>query len=68
VAYDQARHAWTLRGGAVAPDPYKLSQTPLDFFAPTQHGSGLRWPVVAITVIDGRITATLGEPGAGTTT
>ena len=68
VTYDQERRAWSLRGGAIAPDPFKLGQTPLEFFAPTKQGTGLRWPVITVTVKDGRIAATLGEPGTGTTT
>jgi len=68
VTYNQERRAWFLRGGAVAPDPYKLSQTPLEFYAPTAQGTGLRWPIVGEPVIkDGRIAATLGAPLPGQT-
>jgi len=67
VVYNQDRRAWTLRGGAVAPDPFKLQQRPLSFMAPTKGGPPLTWPVLDVVVQDGRIVATLGDPGKVTT-
>jgi len=60
------RPSWLLRGTvpAGASDPYKLTQTPLEFVATLTVGSVLRWPVLAVTVEAGRIRATLGPPGA----
>jgi hypothetical protein len=65
VRYDRARACWTLRGGLVAPDPFKLTQTPLEFVVPTKGGGRLCWPILTITATDNRIAATLG-PGAPT--
>jgi hypothetical protein len=62
VVYSRDRAAWTLQGGVVAPDAFKLGQAPLEFVAPTKGGGALRWPVLSLSVRDGRVTATLGAP------
>lgn len=61
--YSVTREAdqWTLRGTVVLADAYKLAQRPLLFVAPHAKGEW-RWPILALTLIDGRLTATLGAP------
>ena len=59
VVYDPASRAWTMRGGLVAPNAFKLTQAPLEFFVPTKTGA-MRWPVQAFQMRENRITATLG--------
>ena len=60
------RPEWQLRG--VVPDgaanAYKLAQTPLEFVATVTPGSVLKWPVLSVTIVAGRLRATLGPPGA----
>ena len=53
--------AWTLRATVVLSDAFKLSQTPLTFVAPTQHGEW-RWPIVEFDISNGQLTAQLGAP------
>jgi len=60
ILYDQTRREWTLRGGLVAPDAFKLTRTPLEFVQPAPKGSiGQRWRVVSLTVQDNRLSATV---------
>jgi hypothetical protein len=62
LAPDAHRPTWTLRA-TVPPghaDPYKLTQTPLEFIAPVKDAPGLRWPVLTITLEHGQLRATLG--------
>jgi len=67
IVWDPPRQVFRLHGGLVAPDAFKLTQRPLEFVAP-QPGSrvAVRWPVQTITIVDNRVTATLGHPGAAT--
>lgn len=63
IIWEPTRRVWMLRGGLIAPNPYMLTQTPLDFVTPaTKSGAAQRWRVVTITVVDNRLTATL-TPG-----
>jgi len=62
VRYNPEARAWTLSGVVAGSDPFKLTQTPLEFVAPIKGGGALRWPIVRVTVKDGRVAAALGPP------
>lgn len=64
VRFDQDTRAWTVRGGVVAPNAYALQQSPLTFAITVKGGPALRWPVVRVTIADGRLVALLGSPGS----
>jgi hypothetical protein len=53
--------AWRLRGTVIEHDAFKLTQRPLMFVAPHQHGAW-RWPIEAFELQDGQLTARLGPP------
>lgn len=51
----------TVSASVVEADPFRLQRQPLLFAA--QHAAGeWRWPVLAATVTEGRLHATLGPP------
>jgi hypothetical protein len=52
---------WSLRARVILADPYKLSQRPLVFAAPHQHGVW-RWPIVEMDLVEDRLTAVLAPP------
>jgi hypothetical protein len=58
ITVDPARRL-TLAGRVAASDPYLLTQTPLVFVIPTRKGP-MRWPIEALTVAEGHVTARLG--------
>lgn len=65
IVYDKGARVFTVRGGVVAPDGFRLKQTPLTFAIHRPNAPALRWAVVGVNVADGRIMARLtGLPGA----
>ena len=52
---------WRVSGIVVLADSFKLAQQPLLFVAPHAHGTW-RWPIVELSVMDGRLAATLLPP------
>jgi hypothetical protein len=53
--------AWTLSGTVVTSDSFKMAQRPLIFVAPHAKGEW-RWPIEQLSIVNGRVTATLGQP------
>lgn len=53
--------SWSLQGVVVLSDAFKLSQRPLLFVAPHQHGEW-QWPILECHILSGAITARLGAP------
>ena len=54
-------NAWRISGTVVLADSFKLAQQPLMLVAPHAHGAW-RWPIADLSVVDGRLTATLLPP------
>lgn len=61
--YAVARTAeeWSLRATVVMSDAFKMSQRPLVFVAPHQHGEW-RWPILSHELKQGTLSARLGPP------
>jgi hypothetical protein len=55
--------AWTLQAAITRADAYRLRQGPLTFLAPRRGGS-FTWPVLAVTVGAGTLSAALGPPAS----
>ena len=62
VVYSQERHAWTVRGGVGAPNPFTLQQRPLVFVAFLKAGGRITWPIDRFHIQGGRLQADLGPP------
>src|SRR5262245_19646948 len=56
----EAVMAWRLSAVVVQADPYQLQQRPLEFLAGPSEA--WRWPVLSVTLSQGRLSATLGAP------
>lgn len=52
---------WSLRAIVVLSDAFKLTQRPLKFHAPHEHGEWV-WPIESMQIADGALTARLGPP------
>jgi hypothetical protein len=53
--------AWSLRATVVMSDAFKMTQKPLIFIAPHQHGRW-SWPIKSVQIQNGALTAELGPP------
>jgi len=53
--------AWTLQATVQKADPFQLRQRPLKFTAP-RVGGFFCWPIVAVTLGAGTLSASLGPP------
>jgi hypothetical protein len=52
---------WTLTATVVSSDAFRVAQHPLAFVAPHAKGAW-RWPVDALSIVDGTLSALLGPP------
>jgi hypothetical protein len=61
TAHRTPQGRWTLRADVSRGDPFRLRQQPLLFRAPRKGGYFV-WPVLAVTLVDHHLSATLGPP------